>query len=183
MSFYRKITRERTLCALNNFQTTDDGLKESISRFSTKPREAKFFGTLKIQDDYYSYNGVNDKQKSGNSLSDGDYSDSDDRSYSMRIADLRYSEDEKCGLQEKQSSSAISKMWKNKILSKLFPKRKKSCDSFISDAKSSYGTDMSYSDTRSVSNKERYERMEDDGQDLLCSRSRDREPIIVRHSK
>jgi len=178
MSFYRKITRERTLCSFNDFQTNDKGLKESISRFSRKPREAKFYGTLKIQEDYYSKKGVNDKYKRENPLSDIDDSDSDNRSYSWRMKDLRDWDDEKFGLKEK----SYTKIWKEKTPLKWFRKRTKSNDSFFSEAKSSYGTDMSFSDTRSVYDKERFGRMEDD-RDFVSERSRDRDPISILHEK
>jgi hypothetical protein len=196
MSFYRKITRERTLCSFNDLHTTDEGLKESISRFSRKPRETKLYGTLKIKEDYYSKEGVNDKENCGNSASDSEDSDLDNRSYSWRIGCSRDSEDEKKWLKERKS---YSKMLTSKIPIKWFRKRSKSNDSFLSEAKSSYVsdiskssyvtdmskssyvTDMSYSYTRSEYNKERSDRMEDDDRDFRCERSRDRETIDTRY--
>jgi len=174
MSFYRKITRERTLSSFNDLNTTDEGLKESIARFTRKPREAKLYSTLKIQEDYYSKKGVNDKG-SESSVSEAEESDSDNRSYSWRIGDSRDSEDEKYERKERKSSH---KKW---IPMKWFRKRIKSSDRSISVAKSSYGTDMSYSDTRSDYSKERSERMEHDDRDCISERSGDRKTINARH--
>lgn len=177
MSFYRRITRERTLSSFNDLNTTDEGLKKSISSFSKTPREAKFYDSFKIKEDYYSKKGVHSKGKYEKSVSDAEHSDSDNRSYSWESSELRDLNDEKRGFKEKKS---YSKKWTEKIPIKWFRKRTKSSDSYISEAKSSYGTDMSYSDSRSEFDKERSERMVDDDRGSVYERRLDRETISTR---
>jgi len=176
MSFYRKITRERTLCSFNDLNTTDEGLKDSISSFFKTPRAAKFYETFKIQEDYYSKKGVNPREECKNFVSDAECSDSEISWASREIRDL---EDEKYTFKEREDTS---RKWKKKIPLKWFRKRRKSTDSYLSDAnfseaKSSYGTDMSCSDSRSELNKERLDKMEDDDRQYRCERSRDRKTI------
>jgi len=53
-NFFRTVTRLRSLNSMNEFETDDDGLKKSISRFSKCPRKAKYFGSFEIHHNWYS---------------------------------------------------------------------------------------------------------------------------------
>jgi len=194
MSFYRRITRERTLSSFNDLNTTDVGLKESIASFSRTPREAKFYDTFKIQEDYYSRKGVNCKGKCELSLSDADDSDYDDRRYSWESTELTDLNNKK-----HKERKSFSKKLKEKIPMKWFRKRTTSSDTYISEAKSSYGTDkscygtdkssygtdksscgtdMSYSDLRSEFSKS--EKMDDGDRESVYERSVDTRTINTR---
>jgi len=175
MSFYRRITRERTLSSFNDLNTTDEGLKESIACFSKTPREAKFYDSFKIQEDYYSRKGVDCKGECEISLSDAEHSDSDNRSYSWESSELRDLNNEK-----RKKSKSFSEKLKEKIPIKWFRRRTTSSDTYISEAKSSYGTDMSYSDSRSEFNKERSERMDVDDRESVYERRVDTRTINTR---
>jgi len=181
MSFYRRITRERTLCSFNDLNTTDEGLKQSISSFSKTPREAKFYDSFKIKEDYYSKKGVNCERKCEIALSEAEHSDWDIRSYSWESNELRDLNNEKQGLKEGKS---FSQKWKEKIPIRWFRKRATSSDTYTSEAKSSYGTDMSkssygtdmsYTDSRSEF--KRSERMDDDDRESDFERRVDRKTI------
>jgi len=52
MSFYRKITRDRSLASLDEFKTDDRDLKKSIGRLTRPPREARWNSAFQIQEDY-----------------------------------------------------------------------------------------------------------------------------------
>jgi len=52
MTFYRGLTRQRTLNSILEFDTKDNGLRSSIFNFTTSPRVAKFFNCFEIREDY-----------------------------------------------------------------------------------------------------------------------------------
>jgi len=52
MTFYRSLTRQRTLNSILEFDTTDNGLKHSVSNFTKSPRVARFFNCFEIREDY-----------------------------------------------------------------------------------------------------------------------------------
>jgi len=52
MTFYRNLTRQRTLNSILEFDTKDNGLRNSIFNFTTSPRVAKFFNCFEIREDY-----------------------------------------------------------------------------------------------------------------------------------
>jgi len=52
MTFFRNLTRQRTLNSILEFDTKDNGLKHSMSNFAKSPRVAKFFNCFEIREDY-----------------------------------------------------------------------------------------------------------------------------------
>lgn len=52
MSVYRRLTRDRTLASLEEFETNDRDLKSSIRRLVKPPREARWKSSFEIQEDY-----------------------------------------------------------------------------------------------------------------------------------
>jgi len=160
MSFYRRITRERTLSSFRDLNTTDEGLKSSISSFAKPPRKAMFYDSFEIHDDYYSRTGVNSKKKMHISSNDEDFSD-DNISIS--------SEEDEEKWNTKSGRKGFGKSLKEKISKRLFRKRSKSGgSSCMSGSNSSTETDFSFTDSKS---RNRLARMEDDRMSESSKRS------------
>jgi len=154
MSFYRLITRERTLCSFREFSTNDQGLKESITNFAKPPRKAVFFKGFQIQEDYYSKRGVNLKNKNEKSknyvfLSDLNRSD---------LKETRAERGQKDEISKPKEKRALASSLREMISKGLFQKRSPSCESFMSGINSSYETEVSAASRDS----EIFERFDDD---------------------
>jgi len=151
MSFYRKITRERTLCSFRDFSTDDKGLKKSFSSFTKPLRQAVFYKSFQIQNDYYSKTGVDAKHKNEKSANDVYNSDSD-KSNSRDTLTERMQDDEKSSPKERK---VIGKSWEKNISER----------SWFENVSNENGITSSY-DTNVSSNvprdKERYEVMNED---------------------
>lgn len=141
MSFYRKITRERTLCSFKDFCTADMGLKQSFSSFTKPPRQAVFYKSFEIQNDYYSKTGVNAKNKNEKPANDVHWSDSD-KSNMKKTRTEGLQDDEKYDLNDKK---LLEKSWET--------------ESITYGINSSYRTNVSSTIDR---DKERYEVMNED---------------------
>jgi len=161
MSFYRRITRERTLSSMRDLDTTDEGLRRSISSFAKSPRKAMFYDNFEIHDDYYSRAGVNSKKKMHMSSNDEDYSD-----VNSFISSDEDEDEEKWNT--KRGRKGFGKSLKEKISKRLFRKRSKSDSSCMSGTNSSYETDSSFTESKL---KERLARMEDDRMSESSKRS------------
>jgi len=154
MSFYRKITRERTICSFRDFSTNDKGLKKSFSSFTKPLRQAVFYRSFQIQNDYYTKTGVNAKNKNDKSADDVYYSDSD-KSNSRETHTWSSQDDEKSSAHDRK---LIGKSWKKNIPEKCWFD-KGSNESTMNGINSSYETNVSSTIYR---DKERYEVMSED---------------------
>jgi len=152
MSFYRKITRERTLCSFRDFSTNDRGLKQSFSSFTKPLRQAVFYKSFQIQNDYFK-TGVDAKHKNEKSANDVYYSDSD-KSNSRETQAERVQDDEKSSSPKERK--VIGKSWDKNTSERCW---------FEKESNESNGINSSY-DTYVSSNvprdKERYEVMNED---------------------
>jgi len=63
MAFFRRITRERTLNSLEDFETNDNGLRSSISRFMKTERYSKVFDSFQIHEDWYAERSLSRRQQ------------------------------------------------------------------------------------------------------------------------
>jgi len=154
MSFYRKITRERTLCSFREFSTNDKGLKRSFSSFTKPLRQAVFYKSFQIHNDYYSKAGVNAKTKNQKSSNDVYYSDSD-KSNSTETYTWRTQDDEKSSSNDRK----LSGKRREKNISERCRFGKGSNDSITNGINSSYETNVS---SNFYSDMERYEAMNED---------------------
>jgi len=164
MSFYRQLTRERTLCSFREFSTNDEGLKESITNFAKPPRKAVFFKSFQIQEDYYCNRGGNCKIKNENSRNDVCHSGSE-RSYLKEIRAERAKKKENSKPKEKKT---LGTSLRGTIFKGWFRKQSPSCDSFMSGINSSYGTDVSSAPSR---DSEKIESLDDDLDSVLSKRA------------
>lgn len=130
MSFYRRITRERTLSSFNDLYTDDEGLLESISSFAKTPRDAKFYDSFEIDEDYCSKRGIKREQNCENS---DIYSDLNSSAQSLEGI-LRDSNSVSPSMKD---SRAIFKSIKKTISLEWFCRRKKSIGRRTIDHKSS----------------------------------------------
>jgi len=170
MSFYRRITRERTLSSFRELNTSDEGLKRSISSFAKPPRRAMYYESFEIKDDYYSKTGVNAKYKNDKSEYWADISE----------ADTSSSSESRCNrsLDYEKSNRKGGKASRNKCNKNIFKTRsgkrsRKRYNSIMSGTNSSsYETNMSYSYSR---NKERSERLEDYDRSSLSPKRSEKE--------
>jgi len=164
MSFYRQLTRERTLCSFREFSTKDEGLKDSITNFAKPPRKAVFFKSFQIQEDYYSKRGVNCKNQNEKSANDVCHSGSE-RSYLKEIRAERVQKNDNSKAKEKKS---LGTSWRETISKGLFRKRSQSCESSMSGINSSYGTEVSYSASK---DSEKFGRLDDDLDSVFSKRA------------
>jgi len=68
MTFYRNLTRQRTLNSIREFDTKDNDLKHSMSNFAKSPRAAKFFNCFEIREDYCTILGRGSKNNRSKSI-------------------------------------------------------------------------------------------------------------------
>jgi len=133
MSFYRRITRERTLCSFNDLYTDDEGLLESISSFAKTPREAKFYDSFEIDEDYCSIRGIKGEQNCEKPVLSAIYSDLNSSAKTLE-AILR---DSNSGSPSMKEGRAIFKSIRRTISLDWFRRRKMSIGRRTVDHKSS----------------------------------------------
>jgi len=140
MSFYRRITRERTLCSFNDLYTDDEGLLESISSFAKTPREAKFYDSFEIDEDYCCKRGIKVEQNCGKRAI---YTDMNSSAQSLEAIQR----DSNSVSPSMKHGRAIFKSIKKTISLEWFRRRKNSIGRRTSNHKSSWGSESNEENT------------------------------------